>query len=160
MDIAAYDPPSDAFLMVTQEHWEDKILWDVPYTSATGVAWRPHSETSLGLLSRQSSTSGRHSAEGSVPSEPYQSMFPIENYELAYYRWEDDIIWDVEAVDHIPHPSLPQIDPNDPNFIIGIPEEPPPMTPAGEREGRKVGAIHSQQIAVQIFFFFFRMLKR
>ena len=26
------DPPEDAFLMVTQQHWEDKILWDTPYT--------------------------------------------------------------------------------------------------------------------------------
>lgn len=26
------DLPEDAFLMVTQQHWEDKILWEVPYT--------------------------------------------------------------------------------------------------------------------------------
>lgn len=26
------DTPEDAFLMVTQEHWEDKIMWDIPYT--------------------------------------------------------------------------------------------------------------------------------
>ena len=26
------DPPEDAFLMVTQQRWEDKILWDTPYT--------------------------------------------------------------------------------------------------------------------------------
>ena len=26
------DPPEDAFLMVTQQHWEDKILWGMPYT--------------------------------------------------------------------------------------------------------------------------------
>lgn len=33
------DPPDDAFLMVTQEHWEDKILWDTPYTPgpASGI---------------------------------------------------------------------------------------------------------------------------
>lgn len=53
------------------------------------------------------------------------SMFPVENFDLCYRRWEDDIIYDSEAVEYIPHPSLPQIDPNDPNFILGIPEEPP-----------------------------------
>lgn len=27
-----YEPPDDAFLMVTQQNWENKILWEVPYT--------------------------------------------------------------------------------------------------------------------------------
>ena len=31
------DPPEDAFLMVTQQHWEDKILWGMPY--APGPAY-------------------------------------------------------------------------------------------------------------------------
>jgi len=31
LDGASYDPPEDAFLMVTQQHWENKILWEVPY---------------------------------------------------------------------------------------------------------------------------------
>lgn len=53
------------------------------------------------------------------------SIFPVENFDLIYKRWEDDIIYDSDAVDHLPQPSLPQVDPNDPNFILGIPEEPP-----------------------------------
>ena len=65
------------------------------------------------------------------------SMFPIENYDLIYKRWEDDIIYDSDAVEHLPHPSLPQIDPNDPNFILGIPEEPPPTAPIDKE--KKVG---------------------
>ena len=39
--------PEDAFLMVTQERWEDKILWDVPYTpgpSITGAGKRSLSQ--------------------------------------------------------------------------------------------------------------------
>lgn len=32
------DTPKDAFLMVTQQHWEDKILWEVPYTPGPAVS--------------------------------------------------------------------------------------------------------------------------
>lgn len=137
-----FEPPEDAFLMVSQEHWEDKVLWDIPYTpapplSGMGGTWKPLSETSASY-SRQLSA-GHSTTEGGVSSDsgPHQSMFPIENYELAYYRWEDDIIWDTEAMEQIPAPTLPLIDPNDSNFIIGIPEEPPP-TFGTDRENRKV----------------------
>ena len=138
--------PDEAFLMVAQEHWEDKILMDVPYTPSppfTGVGgvWRSIHESSMpSSFSRQLSI-GHNSAESAnaVPSDPtaQKSLFPIDNYELAYYRWEDDIIWDSDSVQQIPAPSLPQIDPNDPNFIIGIPEEPPPVLP-GDKDTRKV----------------------
>ena len=59
-----------------------------------------------------------------------QSIFPAQNFELVYKQWEDDIIYDSDAVDHLPRPSLPLIDPNDPNYILGIPEEPPPSVTA------------------------------
>ena len=42
------DPPEDAFLMVTQQHWEDKILWDTPYTPGpayTGAGNRTSTHT-------------------------------------------------------------------------------------------------------------------
>lgn len=46
------DTPEDAFLMVTQEHWEDKILWDVPYTpgppmTGAGEIYKVNNVTSL-----------------------------------------------------------------------------------------------------------------
>ena len=31
LDGSSCDPPDDVFLMVTQQHWENKILWEVPY---------------------------------------------------------------------------------------------------------------------------------
>ena len=31
LDGSSNDPPDDVFLMVTQQHWENKILWEVPY---------------------------------------------------------------------------------------------------------------------------------
>ena len=70
-----------------------------------------------------------NSSSSTGQSKPL-SMFPVENFDLCYRRWEDDIIYDSEAADHIPRPSVPQIDPNDPNFILGIPEEPPPILPS------------------------------
>lgn len=30
------------------------------------------------------------------------SMFPLDNYELEWTRWEDDIIWDSENMPFIP----------------------------------------------------------
>lgn len=136
------ETPDEAFLMVTQEHWEDKIQTDIPYTPSppfTGVGgvWRPLNETSFAsAFSRPLSNTEVTGATAGDPS-PHKSLFPVDNYELAYCRWEDDIILDSDAVQQIPAPSLPQIDPNDPNFIIGIPEEPPPALP-GDKETRKV----------------------
>ena len=132
------DIPDDAFLMVTQEHWENKILTDVPYTPSpayTGVggAWRPMSETPF---PRQLSSPELASASASDPGL-VKSLFPVENYDLVYGQWEDNIIRDSDAVEQLPTPSLPQIDPNDPNFIIGIPEEPAPIVPL-DKEARKV----------------------
>ena len=40
------DPPEDAFLMVTQQHWEDKILWDTPYTPGPAYTGAGNSTTS------------------------------------------------------------------------------------------------------------------
>lgn len=68
----------------------------------------------------------------------HSSMFPIENYELVYSRWEDNVIWDSEKVTSIPAPSLPRIDPNDPNFILGLPEEPHQQPTSSDKEARKV----------------------
>lgn len=130
--------PEDAFLMVAQEHWEDKIEADIPYTpspqySGVGGVWRPLNEgTFAHQISMGRSNVDSAAEEGSLPT----SLFPIENYDLIYNRWEDDIIYD-DTVLKVPQPSVAQIDPNDPNFIIGIPVEPPP-TSLGEKDGRKV----------------------
>ena len=130
----------DAFLMVAQQPWENKILWETPYNpgppissiggsgvggqtrgqrlyitfvliflSPSGGVWTRADSTHL--LSRQSSGDG-------VPS-----IFLVNNPALVYGHWEDSIIWDSEAVDQIPIPVVPRLDPNDPNIILGVPEE-------------------------------------
>ncbi len=63
-------------------------------------------------------------------------MFPIENYDLVYKRWEDDIIWDSDAVTHLPKPSVARLDPNDPNLILGYPAEPVASAPT-DKDGKK-----------------------
>lgn len=39
-----------------------------------------------------------------IPLEPTatHSIFPLENHELSNSRWEDDIIWNSEAMNKIP----------------------------------------------------------
>lgn len=48
------------------------------------------------------------------------SIFPIDNEELVYGRWEDNIIWDDQEMDHFLTPPILTLDPNDENIILGI----------------------------------------
>ncbi|XP_053398607.1 transcription initiation factor TFIID subunit 1-like isoform X2 [Mercenaria mercenaria] len=57
------------------------------------------------------------------------SIFPIENQDLVYGNWEDEIIWDSENMDYIPSPKTLTIDPNDDNIILEIPEDKDPSAP-------------------------------
>lgn len=94
-------------------------------TAVLGGVWTTESAHSL---SRQSS------------SDHTSSLFPINNPALVYGRWEDDIIWDTEAVPQIPKPIVPQLDPNDPHIILGIPEE-PVISSSSEKDGKKVSVL-------------------
>lgn len=51
---------------------------------------------------------------------PWFSIFPIDNEELVYGRWEDNIIWDDQEMDHMLAPPVLVLDPNDENIILGI----------------------------------------
>lgn len=51
---------------------------------------------------------------------PWFSIFPIDNEELVYGRWEDNIIWDDQEMDHMLMPPVLTLDPNDENIILGI----------------------------------------
>uniref|UniRef100_A0A4W3HZD4 Transcription initiation factor TFIID subunit n=1 Tax=Callorhinchus milii TaxID=7868 RepID=A0A4W3HZD4_CALMI len=53
----------------------------------------------------------------------WYSIFPIDNEELVYGRWEDNIIWDDQAMDKILEPPILTLDPNDENIILEIPDE-------------------------------------
>lgn len=83
-------------------------------------------------------TESAHSISRQSSSDHTSSLFPVNNPALVYSRWEDDIIWDTEAVSHVPKPIVPQLDPNDPNVILGIPVE-PVTNSTTDKDGKKVG---------------------
>lgn len=51
--------------------------------------------------------------------KPWYSIFPIDNEELVYGRWEDNIIWDDQAMETYLDPPVLTLDPNDENIILG-----------------------------------------
>lgn len=52
--------------------------------------------------------------------KPWYSIFPIDNEELVYGRWEDNIIWDDQAMETYLVPPVLTLDPNDENIILGM----------------------------------------
>lgn len=53
----------------------------------------------------------------------WYSIFPVENEELVYGTWEDEVIWDAENMPKVPKPKILTLDPNDENIILGIPDD-------------------------------------
>uniref|UniRef100_A0A1Y1KST2 Transcription initiation factor TFIID subunit 1 n=1 Tax=Photinus pyralis TaxID=7054 RepID=A0A1Y1KST2_PHOPY len=154
--------PDDAFLMVSQLHWEDDVVWDgndikhkvlQKLNSKTNAAgWVPSSGNRTAQAFSQPGKGG--TMHGSnirlpIPAPPlpgaknakgqlmlpnqkqreqenddtWYSIFPVENEDLVYGRWEDDVIWDAENMIQIPKPSILTLDPNDENIILGIPDD-------------------------------------
>lgn len=62
--------------------------------------------------------------------DTWYSIFPVENEELVYGCWEDEVIWDAENMENIPKPKILTLDPNDENIILGIPND---VDPAKQR---------------------------
>ncbi|KAJ8919713.1 hypothetical protein NQ315_006241 [Exocentrus adspersus] len=143
------DIPDDAFLMVTQLHWEDDVVWDgndikhkvlQKLNSKTNAAgWVP---SSTNRTAQAFSQPGKITGSVRMPPTPnppaarltkprpdpeqddtWYSIFPVENEDLVYGRWEDDVIWDAENMKSIPKPSILTLDPNDENIILGIPDD-------------------------------------
>lgn len=64
---------------------------------------------------------GAASADGE--DNTWYSIFPVENEELVYGTWEEEVIWDAENMPKIPKPKILTLDPNDENIILGIPDD-------------------------------------
>ncbi|KAM9729560.1 transcription initiation factor TFIID subunit 1 isoform 7-T7 [Menidia menidia] len=78
---------------------------------------------------------------------PWFSIFPIDNEELVYGRWEDNIIWDDQEMDHLLTPPVLTLDPNDENIILEIPDEKEEMTSnSPSKENKKETAIKKSRI--------------
>ncbi|KRT80746.1 hypothetical protein AMK59_5191, partial [Oryctes borbonicus] len=175
--------PDDAFLMVTQLHWEDDVVWDgndikhkvlQKLNSKTNAAgWVPSSGNRTAQAFSQPGKGGAIPGGtvrmSSVPAMPlpgvktsksqvsisnkqrqeieqddtWYSIFPVENEDLVYGRWEDDVIWDAQNMKNVPKPTILTLDPNDENIILGIPDDVDPSKQiAGQATPVKVKIPH------------------
>lgn len=69
--------------------------------------------------------------------KPWYSIFPIDNEELVYGRWEDNIIWDDQAMETYLDPPVLTLDPNDENIILGMAVASRNLTHMGKCKGEK-----------------------
>jgi transcription initiation factor TFIID subunit 1 len=126
---SSHEIPDDAFLMVSQLHWEDDVVWDgslikdkveQKLNSKTNAAgWLPSSGSRTAAFS-QPGKSNLPSTSSSISDkkmpilskygkaqqtkqqqeeadDTWYSIFPVENEELVYSKWEDEVIWDAEG---------------------------------------------------------------
>ena len=144
----------DAFLMVTQANWEDEVIWngdDIKHkvlqklNSKTNAAgWVPSSfNRTAGAMSGKLSGIKPQTMQMKRPAndEEFHSIFPVENEELVYGRWEDEVIWDHEHMPVKIEPKMVTVDPNDDNIILGMPEDIDPSTLPQEGPLKKVKII-------------------
>ncbi|XP_049868741.1 transcription initiation factor TFIID subunit 1 isoform X3 [Pectinophora gossypiella] len=152
--------PEDSFLMVSQLQWEDDVIWDgseikhkvlarlnsksnaagwVP-TSVSRTAQQfshPRPQPTTPLQPKPSAAATATATPGSSTNDgednTWYSIFPVENEELVYGTWEDEVIWDAENMKQIPKPKILTLDPNDENIILGIPDDVDPSKITRER---------------------------
>ncbi|XP_015251266.1 PREDICTED: transcription initiation factor TFIID subunit 1 isoform X4 [Cyprinodon variegatus] len=91
---------------------------------------------------------GSHDNQASMEEDcSWFSIFPIDNEELVYGRWEDNIIWDDQEMDHLLMPPVLTLDPNDENIILEIPDEKEETTShSPSKENKKETAIKKSRI--------------
>uniref|UniRef100_A0A670JCK8 Transcription initiation factor TFIID subunit n=1 Tax=Podarcis muralis TaxID=64176 RepID=A0A670JCK8_PODMU len=139
------------FLMVTQLQWEDDVIWngeDIKHKGtktqrASLAGWLPSSMTR--------NATAYNAQQGELTSldedKPWYSIFPIDNEELVYGRWEDNIIWDDEAMEKVLTPPVLTLDPNDENIILEIPDEKEEMTlNSPSKESKKESSLKKSRI--------------
>ncbi|KAJ8276545.1 hypothetical protein COCON_G00082970 [Conger conger] len=110
----------------------------------------PPPMTKAPSLSSGSSKRDKHNQDLQASHEddtPWFSIFPIDNEELVYGRWEDNIIWDDQAMEHLLTPPVLTLDPNDENIILEIPDEKEERTSnSPSKENKKESALKKSRI--------------
>uniref|UniRef100_A0A096LXZ5 Transcription initiation factor TFIID subunit n=1 Tax=Poecilia formosa TaxID=48698 RepID=A0A096LXZ5_POEFO len=143
---------NELFLMVTQLQWEDDIIWngeDVKHKGtktqrASLAGWLPSSMTRNANAYNAQQEKSSSSLEEDCS---WFSIFPIDNEELVYGRWEDNIIWDDQEMDRFLMPPVLTLDPNDENIILEIPDEKEEATShSPSKENKKETAIKKSRI--------------
>ncbi|XP_046390335.1 transcription initiation factor TFIID subunit 1 [Ischnura elegans] len=69
--------------------------------------------------------------------DTWYSIFPVDNEELVWGKWEDEVIWDAEKMPYIPRPKVLTLDANDENIILGIPNDVDPARLAQAQQMRR-----------------------
>ncbi|KAJ8266435.1 hypothetical protein GJAV_G00130380 [Gymnothorax javanicus] len=114
------------------------------------VSPTPPPMTKVPSLSSGSSKRDKNSQDHQASHEddtPWFSIFPIDNEELVYGRWEDNIIWDDQAMEHLLSPPVLTLDPNDENIILEIPDEKEERTSnSPSKENKKESALKKSRI--------------
>ncbi|XP_025789624.1 transcription initiation factor TFIID subunit 1 [Puma concolor] len=139
------------FLMVTQLHWEDDIIWDGEDVKHKGT--KPQRASLAGWLpsSMTRNAMAYNVQQGFAATldddKPWYSIFPIDNEELVYGRWEDHIIWDAQAMPRLLEPPVLTLDPNDENLILEIPDEKEEATSnSPSKESKKESSLKKSRI--------------
>ena len=164
-NLPGFKANEDAFLMVTQMKWEDEVIWNgeeiknkvlQKLNSKTNAAgWVPSSfnRTAGSMTSKSGGAPGASATTTTIrpqtmqlkrpmnADDEFHSIFPVENEELVYGRWEDEVIWDHEKMPVKLKPKMVSIDPNDDNIILGIPDDIDPSTLPQEGPFKKVKII-------------------
>lgn len=154
--------PEDCYYMVTQQSWEDEVIWNgdemkqkvlaknnEKYHSAgwvpsgvnrtataftqqvRGTTLPSYGQTKAlqqaavsSIATKKPEKNKSEAGQGAEDKdETWYSIFPVENEELTYGIWEENVIWDAENCDKIPEPKILTLDPNDENIVLGIPED-------------------------------------
>ena len=122
--------PADAFHMVTQLNWEEDVIWngeDIKHkvlsklnSKSNAAGWVPSSMSrTAGSFSQRPgvkpelqirlATLGKKLPEND--DDTWYSIFPVENEELVYGKWEDEVIWDTENMPKKLEPRIVSLDP-------------------------------------------------
>ena len=150
--------------MVTQLRWEDEVIWNgeevkqkvlskLKETKVHSAGWVPSSSTRTANCFTQqrpeikSELKIRLASMGKRLPEAqdhlWYSIFPVDNEELVYGRWEDQIIWDTDNMPKKLEPKIVSLDPNDENIVISIPADIDPATLPDEEPARKVKIVRN-----------------
>ncbi|KAG8041343.1 hypothetical protein G9C98_002331 [Cotesia typhae] len=126
-EVISNDIDDEAFLMVSQLHWEDDIIWDLSEVEHKIKNDLNHKKSSAGWIPSTASRKAHNNLSYYQPSlnaeENNFSLLPMENEDLVYGTWEDEVIWDAENMPKIPEPKIMTLDLNDDNIILKVPDD-------------------------------------
>jgi transcription initiation factor TFIID subunit 1 len=151
----------DAYFMVTQKEWELDVIWNadgikndvmdklnaghycgwVPKTNQISRHPAVKKVAPVQPATPASAKGGsRVTKRKESPTPDMSSIFSVENDELVYGRWEDDVIWDAENIELNRAPRPVVLDANDDQLILAIPDDVDPKQASSKQVQQQVKA--------------------